>query len=251
MKKDLNIFIACHKECNLPKDEGYVSLHVGAEGKKDLGFIKDSTGDNISLKNPNFCELTGIYWMWKNTKSKYIGLSHYRRYFFKKGNYHTLDKVLKKDDAIEILKTYDVIVPKKVKIFGKNIRKQYEICHHIDDFDTCRNIISEIYPEYLDAFDKISKRNFFYPYNMFVMSKDNFDKYCEWLFNILFEVEKRVDITNYSNYDKRIFGFLSERLFNVWLEKNNFKLKELSVYNTDDSYFKQRITNIIKNIIVH
>ena len=88
MNSDLNIFIACHKKCDLPTQEGYVPLHVGAEGKNDLGLIKDSTGDNISLKNPNFCELTGLYWMWKNTKSKYIGLVHYRRYFFKKNTYH-------------------------------------------------------------------------------------------------------------------------------------------------------------------
>lgn len=251
MNEDLNVFIACHKECKLPNENGYIPLHVGAEGKNDLGFIKDSTDDNISTKNPNFCELTGLYWMWKNTNSKYIGLCHYRRYFFKKNSYHTLDKVLKKDEALKLLNEYDVIVPKKLKILGNNIRNQYAKFHHIEDYDLCRNIIGEKYPEYIDSFDKISKRKYFYAYNMFIMSKENFNNYCTWLFDILFEVEKRVDITNYSNYDKRIFGFLSERLFNVWLEKNNFKLKELSVYNTDDSYFKQRTTNIIKNIIVH
>ena len=86
---------------------------------------------------------------------------------------------------------------------------------------------------------------------MCIMNKKNFDNYCKWLFDILFEVEKRVDMSNYTDYEKRLFGFLSERLLNVWLEENNLKLKELDVYNVEDSYFKQRLISIIKNIIVH
>lgn len=251
MNKDLNIFIACHKKCELPKQEGYIPLHVGAEGKKDLGFIKDSSGENISLKNPNFCELTGLYWMWKNSKSKYIGLVHYRRYFFKKSTYHTIDKILTKNEALDILNKYDVIVPKKIKLVGMNTRNQFAKFHHIKDYDVCRDIIEEKYPKYLDSFDKVSNRNYFYAFNMCIMNKKQFDKYCEWLFDILFEVEKRVDISNYTPYEKRLFGFLSERLFNVWLEENKLKLKELAVYNVDDNYYKQRAINVIKDIIVH
>ena len=251
MNKDLNIFIACHKKCELPKQEGYIPLHVGAEGKKDLGFIKDSSGENISLKNPNFCELTGLYWMWKNSKSKYIGLVHYRRYFFKKSTYHTIDKILTKNEALDILNKYDVIVPKKIKLVGMNTRNQFAKFHHIKDYDMCRKVIEEKYPKYLDSFDKVSNRNYFYAFNMCIMNKKQFDKYCEWLFDILFEVEKRVDISNYTPYEKRLFGFLSERLFNVWLEENKLKLKELAVYNVDDNYYKQRAINVIKDIIVH
>lgn len=251
MNKDLNIFIACHKKCELPNQEAYIPLHVGAEGKDDLGFIKDSSGENISLKNPNFCELTGLYWMWKNTKSKYIGLVHYRRYFFKKSTYHTIDKILTKNEALDILNEYDVIVPKKIKLVGMNTRNQFAKFHHIKDYDVCRDIIEEKYPKYLDSFDKVSNRNYFYAFNMCIMNKKQFDKYCEWLFDILFEVEKRVDISNYTPYEKRLFGFLSERLFNVWLEENKLKLKELAVYNVNDNYYKQRAINVIKDIIVH
>ena len=251
MNNELNVFIACHKKCDLPNQEAYIPLHVGAEGKKDLGFIKDSTDENISLKNPNYSELTGLYWMWKNTMSKYIGLVHYRRYFFKKSTYHTIDKVLTKEDTLSILKEYDAIVPKKIKLIGLNTREQFAKFHHIKDYDICREIIEEKYPDYLSSFDKVSKRNYFYAYNMCIMKKDDFDKYAAWLFNILFEVEKRVDITNYTPYEQRLFGFLSERLFNVWLEKNKLKLKELDVYNVDDNYLKQRIINLVKNIIVH
>ena len=77
------IYIAAHKEFDVPRLENYVPLQVGAEGKEDLGFLRDNTGDNISVKNPNFCELTGLYWIWKNTNDEYKGVVHYRGYFCK------------------------------------------------------------------------------------------------------------------------------------------------------------------------
>ena len=251
MNKNLNIFIACHKDCKLPKESCYVPLHVGAKGKKDLGFVKDSTGNNISLKNSNYCELTGIYWIWKNVKSKYVGLVHYRRYFFNKSIYHTIDKVIKQEEVLKLLKKYDVIVPNKTKLIGMTTYEQFNKYHHIEDYNTCRKVISEKYPEYVESFDRVSNRKYFYAFNMCIINKKLFDEYSKWLFDILFEVEKRVDISNYTSYEQRLFGFLSERLFNVWLDRKNLKLKELYVYNTDEKYYKQRIINIIKNIIVH
>ena len=68
----------------MPKDEMYLPVHVGAEGKDDIGYQKDNTRDNISVKNPFFCELTGLYWAWKNLDADYIGLAHYRRHFTSK-----------------------------------------------------------------------------------------------------------------------------------------------------------------------
>ena len=81
MKPKVKIIVATHKKYEMPKDDIYIPLHVGAEGKEDIGFIKDNTGDNISEKNPYFCELTGLYWAWKNLNADYIGLVHYRRHF--------------------------------------------------------------------------------------------------------------------------------------------------------------------------
>ena len=91
MEKDrptVKIVVATHKKYEMPKDGMYLPLHVGAEGKKDsngnaldLGYQKDNTGENISKKNASYCELTGLYWAWKNLKDDYIGLEHYRRHF--------------------------------------------------------------------------------------------------------------------------------------------------------------------------
>ena len=73
------------------------------------------------------------------------------------------------------------------------------------------------------------------PYNMFYTSKRNVDLYCEWLFNILFDVEQKTDMKGYTEYQRRLYGFLSERLLNVWLCKNaNYKVKYLTVFKTDD-----------------
>ncbi|MCR5224135.1 MAG: DUF4422 domain-containing protein [Bacilli bacterium] len=248
---NVSIFIAAHKKFNEPNYKIYIPLHVGAKGKKDLGYKKDSTGKNISDKNSNYCELTGLYWIWKNYKASITGLVHYRRYFFLKSRYHTLDKILNEEEICDILNVYDIILPKKLKVIEKNTRLQFSKYHNVSDYDVCRDVIKELYPEYLVSFDKISNARSFYAYNMMITNKKIFDSYCEWLFNILFEVEKKVDITNYSNYDKRLFGFLSERLLNVWVDYNQLKIKELPVYNIEEKYLKQRVIEIVKNIIIH
>ena len=79
--KDIKIIIATHKQHFMPSDDMYLPLHVGKSGKEELGYQGDDTGDNISAKNPNFCELTGLYWAWKNLPNYYLGLIHYRRFF--------------------------------------------------------------------------------------------------------------------------------------------------------------------------
>ncbi|MCS4465828.1 DUF4422 domain-containing protein [Clostridium botulinum] len=71
---NIKILVATHKKYSMPKESMYLPIHVGCEGKKDLGYIGDNTGDNISLRNSNYCELTGLYWAWKNLKCDYIGL---------------------------------------------------------------------------------------------------------------------------------------------------------------------------------
>lgn len=176
---DIKILVAAHKAYWMPENPVYLPLQVGAEGKPKLGYTPDNTGDNISAKNPCFCELTGLYWAWKNLDCEYIGLCHYRRYF------------------------------------GKTIHTE--------------RLVGELYPEYSKAFTQVMNRRSLHILNMFVMKKSLFDAYCQWLFPILFAMEKQVDITGYSPYEQRLYGFLSERLFNVWLEKQQLKTCEVPV----------------------
>lgn len=107
---DIKIIIATHKKYWLPKDSIYLPLQVGAEGKKDLGYVKDNIGDNISAKNANFCELTGLYWAWKNLDADYVGLVHYRRYFTRK-EVHNIEKKKTKSLRKRIGKTYCPAIP--------------------------------------------------------------------------------------------------------------------------------------------
>ena len=115
--KDIKILVATHKKYQMPSDKMYLPLHVGAEKKDSIGYKTDDSGKNISLKNPYFCELTGLYWAWKNLKAKYIGLAHYRRHFACKkiNKKYLFNSVLSIKEADKIFNDVDIIVPKKRK----------------------------------------------------------------------------------------------------------------------------------------
>lgn len=247
---DIKVLVATHKQYWMPIDDVYLPLHVGAEGKKDLGFTKDNTGDNISSKNPNFCELTGLYWAWKNLNCDYIGLCHYRRYFAHKPKSSELtdkkEAIYSKEDYKKLLQQYDVILPAKRNYYIETVRSQYEHAHNKRDLDELEKIIAEKYPEYSSAFKTVMGRTKLHILNMFVMKKELFDGYCQWLFDIEFELEKRIDISNYDAYNSRIYGFLSERLFNVWLEKQGLKIIEVDVINLEPVDWTKKIFEFLK-----
>ena len=241
MEEKIKIYIATHKIAKMPTQSIYTPIRVGAAlNKDDFGFVRDDTGENISAKNKNFCELTATYWILKNDKSDIVGLTHYRRYFFKNHKTNKLSNVLDEEDIRKILKEKDIIVPNSTFIIKHNVEKSWEKTHVKKDYDECRKIISEKYPEYLEAFDKFSKSRFLYICNMFIARKEIFDSYYNWLFDILFELEKRVNLEEYDDYNKRLFGFMSERLFNVWLIKHQeLKIQKMPVFNIDRRPYNQ------------
>ena len=228
MKKNIKVIIATHKEYEMPKDEMYLPLHVGAEGKKDIGYTKDNTGDNISQKNPFFCELTGLYWTWKNLDADYVGLAHYRRHFcFKKKSNNKFDSVLSLEEATSLLENTDVLLPKKRNYIIETLYNHYKHTMYVEPLDETRNVIKELYPDYLYEFDKLKTRRSAHMFNMFIMKKEILDGYCKWLFDILFELEKRVDASKYDQFHSRFFGRISELLLDVYLRKNNISYKEV------------------------
>lgn len=237
---DTRIYVMTHKQYTKPKDDLYEFLHVGRELGEDLGYTGDNTGDNISIKNKNYCELTGIYWLWKNVDCDVVGVCHYRRYFV-----HNED-FISKETIEEILKNYDIIVPDSAGTNEKNLLEHYKKKHHIYDMEICRQVIHEKYPEYDDAFSLCMECNLFSLGNMIITRKEIFDSYCQWLFSILFEVEKRVDIRSYDDYQKRIFGYLSERLLRVWLLNSHYKILEEKVLmiNPEDSYNAEKAVEL-------
>lgn len=247
---DLKILIAAHKKYWMPEEDVYMPLHVGAEGKEPLGYTPDNTGKNISSKNPNYCELTGLYWAWKNMDCEYIGLCHYRRYFGKSTHTKDIEKkksaIFHRADYEKLLEKYDVILPVKRNYYIETVRSQYEHAHFKKDLDEVQKIIAEKYPDYADTFTAVMNRRTLHILNMFVMKKSYFDEYCAWLFDILFTLEKRIDISSYDAYEKRIFGFISERLFNVWLERQNLKKVEVPVVFLENIDWPKKIIDFLK-----
>ena len=243
------ILIATHKACNSPDNIIYRPIQVGkALSNEDFGYLSDDTGENISAKNKNYSELTALYWAWKNyyfDDTEFCGLVHYRRYFTGSdlfGKYH----ILGIQDIGVILDDYDAIVPKKRKYYIETVRDHYIHAHYKKDLDLLEKILREQSPEYIDAFESVMEQSSLYLYNMFIMKTADFDAYCKWLFPILFELEKRIDISEYDSYQNRVFGFLSERLFNVWLFHHHMRVKEVKVVNTEGENLILKAMNMLK-----
>ena len=271
------ILICCHKQCELPPDPDgvFLPIQVGAAiSDNDLGIQRDDQVnglpcDNISFKNNSYCELTAMYWAWKNIRKlypdiEYIGLNHYRRYFsIEKGSplYHTRCRKLNniKDYKIninklkKILSRYKLIIAKP-SVLQLTLEITYGHHHISEDLNTVRDIIHELYPEYDKSYhNTITLGNRFSGYNMFIMKIDDFESLCKWLFDILFEAEKRINTSTYNIKQKRVFGYLSERLLNVWCSYQNKKIYNATVIlYTNDQVDRSPLHNalmIIRNNI--
>ncbi|MDM0818954.1 DUF4422 domain-containing protein [Clostridium perfringens] len=229
---EIKVLVATHKKYLMPSYKCYIPVHVGKKGKESIGYIGDDTGVNISEKNPYFCELTGMYWGIKNLKCDYIGLVHYRRHFAESGLGHIFSKdkfnyILSESSMKSIFKDYDIILPKKRCYYIENLYDHYSHTHYSIHLDETRNIIAEYHSDYLNTFDHIMQRKSAHMFNMFIMKKSLANEYCDWIFSILHELEKRININEYDPFQARLFGRISELLLNVWIEKNNFKYKEV------------------------
>lgn len=265
IKEQIQIIVATHKKYDMPNDPMYLPLHVGAEGKfdeagnqLDLGYKKDNTGENISIKNPGFCELTGLYWAWKNLDSKFIGLVHYRRHFGHKKSESLDSNVMHYSEIASYLDKYIVLVPAKRRYYIETLYSHYGHTHYIDQLDETRKIIDEFYPDYINSFDRTIKRRWGYMFNMCIMRKDYFSSYCEWLFTILFELEKRIGSRKLSTFQSRFYGRISEIVFNVWLQKQlddeNLKkdeIKELPYFNVEGENWQKKGIAFLKAKFLH
>ena len=224
MSFDIKVLVATHKEYWMPNDKVYLPIQLGRAINPDLPYMGDDTGDNISTKQPYYSELTAIYWAWKNVKADYIGINHYRRYFSNE-HFHFFgeadkSKLFTYADFDKALQKAPVLLPKERNYYISSRYEQYKNAHNINDLEICREVIQQKCPEYLSSFDIALSKTHGHILNMFVMRYDIFCSYCEWIFNVLFEIEKRIDIEGYDIYQKRVCGYLAERLLDVWLLKN-------------------------------
>ena len=229
------IYVVSHKDIRMPEGNIYIPVQVGPAKDDFSGFVRDNTGENISEKNPNYCELTAQYWAWKNRKADVKGLVHYRR-LFSKGKRMlgaSLEKkyenILDEKTLVDIMEKHDAILPKKRNYYIETLWSHYEHSHKIEGLEETRKVIAEKYPDYLIKFDEVMKRRSAHMFNMIIAKDKVFSAYSEWLFDVLGEVEKRVDISGYSVSEARIFGYISELLMDVWIEQNQIDYVELPV----------------------
>lgn len=271
MSGKAKIFLSYHKPSVLLSDDIFTPIHVG-RAMRDItpdswlaqNLIGDDTGDNISNKNANYCELTAQYWAWKNEKNAdYIGFMHYRRHlnFNLKKRYNAnrwgvvshpcidSDYVsrfgLTAENIEKIISDYDLVTVNRWDVTNAGSKSNYDhYAHsdsklHIADYDRALRILREKYPEFADAADEYNSDKLGYFTNIFVMRRELFDAYCAWLFDILFQVESESDISNYDFQEARIYGYISEWLFGIYVtylkKQNKTKILELQRTFVDDT----------------
>lgn len=246
----------------LPLDDFYAPLFCGNfPGKAQLPYLKDDSGENISLKNEFFSELTGIYWVWKNTSQHITGICHYRRYFtalpepwhirlkymvthlfkinigpnpliYTKNVKKYTPYILSGSQVTEILETHDIILP-RARRFRYSLERHYTKYHSARDLEIIAEVLSELCPEYLSTWRTVLSNNILYANNMFVLKSELYQKFMEWWFDMLFAFESRVDLDSYQGYQRRILGFVAERLLTLWVFHHELKIRELTLL-----YFK-------------
>lgn len=244
--------VAVHKNYVMPKDKNlYLPIFVGKDLHPDVNheFQGDNTGENISRKNASYNELTAMYWGWKNLNADAVGLVHYRRYL---SLHHgkSIDNILSESEVNDLLNSYDVILPKKRHYYIETNYSHYIHAHPKEELDLTRKIIQKKHPDYLEYYDEVMNERSAHMFNMFVMKQDIFKKYCEWLFDILDTVELELDTSKYDNYQSRVYGFISERLLDVWLKKNSIRYQEVNVIYLENQHWPSKIWKFLKRKIL-
>lgn len=236
------IFLCCHKTY----DE-VPPLCVPIQGGRAInppvaGIAGDDTGENISDKNREYCELTVMYHAWKNTDFSHVGFCHYRRFFcFDEGKkpYRAVKRIggenrrlLGTAEQIERLcGEYDIILP-RAEDMGISVREHYasSAFHHAEDLALFEEIIAEKFPKLSPAAEEYLRGTKQYFCNMFIMDRQHFDEYCGYLFGILSEFDRRKTLHG-SFQDDRTDGYLGERFVGIYLlyaKKRGAKIKEIS-----------------------
>lgn len=249
----VTVLVTVHKPYQFPcLPAVYHPIQVGSAPMIDPSFLRDNTGAHIAEKNSSFCELTALYWGWKNLNSDVMGLCHYRRYFGSPSFFFSRvfkakeEKILTEPRIETLLKDYEIILPTKRHYWIETRESQYAHAHHIEDLRTAEEVIRERSPAYLTAWEQMLKSRSGHICNMFIMRRELLNEYCTWLFDVLFEVEKRLDISSYSENDQRVFGFLGERLLDTWVMTRQIRYTEVPMINLESQHWLRKGTAFLR-----
>lgn len=244
MKKNPNIkiLVACHKDDpNIRQDDIYMPIHVGKALNPDLelGYQCDSIGENISEKNGAYCELTALYWAWKNLKDvDYIGLCHYRRYFAIKIDHDNLKRIMINHDIVAL----------KHRNNPFNTLTDLSSLLTLEDCAIMIDTLLLMYPNYeKSAVSYLLQNNTVSQCNMFIMSWEEFDKYCNFIFPLLFKIEKRIKYHNYTRL-KRNIGYMAECLQGLYVLHNKLRPYYVDKFEAGFSENSNKLKKIIRNM---
>lgn len=227
----LRLFEVSHKQFVSLKDSIYSPLYVAGAMMEEPDVLKDNDGDSISEYNSKINECTALYWIWKNTEYKYVGLNHYRRFFASFVNKYN---ALQEWEIQLLFDFYDIGVAESV--FFNNYSVKDTLQRQITEeafskgFEELQRIFEHMDERNQEAFKYVMDGHRIYPCNMFITTKKILNSYCTWLFPILFELLERIEVKeDWDNYSKRVLGFFAERLWTVWLLQQNYKVKEFPI----------------------
>lgn len=260
---DVKLFVCCHQPREVPNHPLLVPIQVGAALARERfpGFLQDDTGEHISEKNRSYCELTAQYWAWKNVDADYYGFFHYRRYLYPdpaaRGLYRVerdptpalLDK-LGYGGFEELIRRYDLLVPKGEDMH-LSVREHYAGApfHHREDLERTERIILERHPEMAGAMEEYLSGTVCYFGNISIMRREVFHHFCRWLFSVLEEFDRQSELSGYSAGERRVDGYLAERLLGVYLTHWGDKLKTLELprvhFYSGGEYVRRRILNTL------
>lgn len=212
VRDDIRIYRACnHRDkqlhTDLSKYDWEIPIQVGAAlTQTRISRVCDDCGENISGKNQEYCELTALYWIWKNDTSEYAGLCHYRRHF--RMNREIMERIPR--SGIDVILTIPVLN-------FPDVRTTYVHDHIEEDWNIMMEAIADLAPDYYETAKAVQDGVFYYAYNMFIARREILNDYCEWLFPILAYCEEKCsDRDGRDNYQSRYIGFLAERLMSIY-----------------------------------
>ena len=237
--QDFYVYVVTHKPT--PHEgklsNGYKLIQAGKALGKDLGYIGDDTGENISKLNPYLNETTALYWMWKNTSHKIIGLNQYRRFFTDSDDASfAYEKILNKDAVLKVLENYDIIVAKLH--IGNTQRENIQPAvgkplTNICETTIKKYLIQSSHSDYIDAFNYVLSSKSFYEQNLFITRQHIFNAYCEWLFSFLIgateEILRTIAPEELTGRKQKVMSYFAELMPTVWLIKNRLKIKEMNL----------------------
>lgn len=224
----VQILVASHKPYWMPSDPLYVPVQVGAALREHIeGYAHDDEGDNISLKNPRYCELTALWWGWRNLDCDWLGLVHYRRYFAGSGERGILTSL----EAEALTRLDKVVVAKQRNYRIETIKSHYT--HTFDQdgsqLEALRKGVEAVSPKRVAYLDQFLSQTHGHMFNMFIMPRELLDPYCTWLFDVLQVAENLIDFSQLNDFHARCVGRLSERLLDPWLMSEGLAVQEVRV----------------------